>query len=86
MGTLKLSNFWSSQVQTKTKAQQMMEQRLFTLQLSKGTLKLSDFWFSQGQTKSSAEKSWRTMFFLRILIYNWAAFFVSSMSGADPEF
>ena len=51
MGILKLSDFWSSPVPTKTKAEQMMQNDLSTWQLSRGTLKSSDFWLSPVPTK-----------------------------------
>ena len=43
-------------VPTKTKARQMMEQRLFTLQLRRGTLKLSDFSWRRVPTKTKAQQ------------------------------
>ena len=40
---------------TKTKGEQMMEQRLFSWQLRKGTLKLSDCWWSPGANKDQGK-------------------------------
>ena len=53
MGTLKLSDFWLSPVPAKTRAGHMMEERLFTQQLTMGTFKLSDFWLSPVPTKTT---------------------------------
>ena len=46
-----------SPVPTKTKAQEMKEQRLFSLLLTRGTLKLSDFWLSRVPTKTKARQT-----------------------------
>ena len=53
MGTLKLPDCWLSRVPTKTKAGQMVEQRLFSWQLRLGTLKLSGFWLRRVSTKTN---------------------------------
>ena len=50
-GTLKLSNFWLSPVPTKTKAGQMMEQRLCFIAAQEGHIEVVRFLIESGANK-----------------------------------
>ena len=59
----------------------------FYIAAQQGHLEVVRFLVQSGSNKVFGGKTLENeVFFWRILIYNWAAFFVSSMSGADPEF